>query len=189
MKLKIKYFAIVLLIFIGCKQKTEPKLSESSVKSERRSIDTTKIIDASKDAEYVVNTYSSGLFSIEAAEIVKKKVMNKQVRLIAEMVLERHRKIVDEIDQLALNKKISLPSKLNMEQRSKINALQEEAPAKVEEEFLRQMETEHKQDIVLFEKLSRESEDNEISSLAVFCLSELQSQYDQLVDVKENLNL
>lgn len=189
MKARLIYHVTIILIFIGCKQKTDPKVSENTVKVERKTVDVKDVIDASKDADYMVDTYSSGLFSIEAAEVAKKKVMNKQVKLMAEMVAQRHKKIVDEISELASDKKISLPSKLNMEQMSKIKTLQQETPSKVEEEFLNQMETEHKQEIDLCEKLSKESEDNEISSLAAFCLSELQSQYDQLVEVKEKLNL
>lgn len=190
MKTKLIYTAIVTLFFIGCKQKTEPKLSESSqTGNEKRIVDTSKIIDASKDAEYMVDTYSSGLFFIQAAEIAKQKAMNKQVKLIAEIVAQRHKKINNEINELASEKKLSLPSRLNLEQMTKIQVLEKEDPSNIEKEFLKQMESEHKQDIELFEKISKESEDNDISALAVYCLSELQTQYDQLVNVKDKLNL
>ncbi|NJK94854.1 MAG: hypothetical protein HC905_08000 [Bacteroidales bacterium] len=52
---------------------------------------------------------------------------------------------------------------------------------------MNQIENSHKKEIGIFEKLSTESEDNEISALAIYCLSAVRSQYEEVIAIKDRM--
>ncbi|NJO68081.1 MAG: DUF4142 domain-containing protein [Bacteroidetes bacterium] len=88
---------------------------------------------------------------------------------------------------MANKKKISLPSNLNLQQRSKLKELSDQHSQVLEKEFMNQIENSHKKEIGIFEKLSTESEDNEISALAIYCLSAVRSQYEEVIAIKDRM--
>jgi len=162
---------------------------ENSSNQEKSSEKEKFVIDATKEAEYVVDSYTKGIYAIKAAEIVKENTNNEEIREVANRIVKTHQKIVDELDAIASAKKISLPSNLNQRQRSNLNKLIDNKAITLDKIFLNQMENEHKEDIVLFEKISKESEDNEISTLAITSLSSLKTEYDELKAIQERLEL
>lgn len=186
MKLRILYFLAIFLILEGCRQKTDPKLvsEPDTVESDSK---TKFVIDATADAEYMVDSYSNGLFAIQLAELVKYKTENANVKTVAVKISDTQKKIVSEIGDMANKKKISLPSNLNLQQRSKLKELSEQHSQVLEKEFLNQIENSHKKEMGIFEKLSTESEDNEISTLAIYCLSAVQSQYEEVIALKDRM--
>ncbi|NJK94853.1 MAG: hypothetical protein HC905_07995 [Bacteroidales bacterium] len=95
MKIKILYFVAFVLILEGCRQKTDPKLVSESVISE--SDNKTKfVIDTTADAEYMVDSYSNGLYAIQLAELVKYKTDNANVKTVASKISDTQKKIVSE---------------------------------------------------------------------------------------------
>ncbi len=146
------------------------------------------VIDATKDAEYVVDTYANALYAIKAAELVKKKTNKAEIKSVAEKIVATNKKVFSELDHLAASKKISLPSNLNMAQITDLNKLANDT-VNPEQLFLQQMETEHREGMTLLEKISKESEDNEISTVAISCLATVKTQYDEVVATKERMSL
>lgn len=182
---------ITLVFFSACKQKQDPQTGDNSIGDVSKSVQVEKqkfTIDATKEADYLVDTYANGLYAIRAAEIVKEKAKNENIKAVADKIASTHKKIVEELDQLAKEKKISLPSDLNQFQRSELVKL-EKNDKNLEQVFIQQMEIEHKEDIELLEKISKESEDNEISTVAIAYLPTLKTQYDEVVAAKERMNL
>jgi hypothetical protein len=84
---------------------------------------------------------------------------------------------------------MSLPSDLNFMQRNELKKLKEIDPQKMEAAFVQQMELEHIEDIELLEEVSMKSEDNQITTVAIVCLSTLKSQYEEIISVKEKLQI
>jgi predicted outer membrane protein len=146
------------------------------------------VIDATKDAEYVVDSYANALYAIKAAEIVKQRTTRDDIKSMAEKIEATNKKVFSELDKLASVKKISLPSNLNMAQITDLNKLANDT-ANTGKLFLQQMENEHKEGMELLEKISKESEDNEITTVAISCLATVKSQYDEVVATKERLDL
>jgi putative membrane protein len=182
-------YLLLLTLLITCKPKQEPQTENIIIENVEVPGKEKYVIDATKDAEYLVDAYANGLYAIRAAEIVKQKIKNEEVRSVANKIAITHQKIVEDINEIASSKKISLPSDLNQLQRSELNKLSEKEPASLEKMFVEQMENEHKEDIELLEKISKESEDNEISTVAIACLTSLKSQLDEVIAIKERLEL
>lgn len=184
----------ILLVFsailFSCKGKQQPQMKEDGTSNVVATppVNGKIVIDATKDAEYVVDSYSNALYAIKAAEIVKQKTTRNDIRSVADKIEATNKKVFSELDQLAATKKISLPSNLNMMQLTDLNKLANDS-IHTDKLFLQQMENEHREGMALLEKISKESEDNEISTVAISCLASIKSQYDEVVAAKERLDL
>lgn len=185
-------FLVLILIMVSCRNKqpqmeyNTPEITNNEEQSTPRA--SSEIIDATQDAEYMVDTYANVLYSIKAAEVVKQKSDKKEVVAVARQIEKANREVFKDLGQLAEAKKISLPSKLSMAQLTELNKLEKNS-RNLEEIFLEQMEDEHREGMALLEKISKESEDNEISTVAISCLSTVKSQYDEVVELKERMSL
>lgn len=179
---------MMLALLFSCRQKQEPQVNTQTADTLSQASEVF-VMDATKDAEYLVDTYSNGLFAVEVAEIVEKNTQNKDLKAFAGKIADTHSKLVNEVKSLAQAKKISLPSGLNFYQLNEVNKLSEKQPGELEKLFIEKMEIEHREDIALLEKISKESEDNEIATLAIASLATIKSQYDEVVAVKERLNM
>lgn len=182
---------VFTLLLFSCRNKQQPQMEESVTGNmvETNAASTRSVvIDATKDAEYVVDTYANALYAIKAAEIVKQKTTRDDIKAVAKKIEATNKKIFSELDQLAAAKKISLPSNLNMAQITDLNKLANDT-VNPEQLFLEQMENEHREGMTLLEKISKESEDNEISTVAISCLATVKTQYDEVVATKERLDL
>lgn len=185
----LSIFLVFASLLLSCRNKQQPQMVESVTKIAETPVATGNVvIDATKDAEYVVDTYANALYAIKAAEVVKKKTKRDDIKSVAEKIEATNKKIFSELDKLATTKKISLPSNLNMAQITDLNKLTNDT-INPERLFLQQMETEHKEGMTLLEKISKESEDNEITTVAISCLATVKSQYDEVVATKERMNL
>jgi putative membrane protein len=184
---KAIYLLVIIMFVVTCKSKKEPQArSITENNTEAKAPEVKKFsIDATKDAEYMVDAYANGLYTIEASEIVKLKTNNIEIKAFADRLTSTHQKVIADLNHVASNKKISLPSSLNQAQRVDLEKLKQKEPINIERFFMEQMEKEHKEDIELLEKISKESEDNDISTLAIACLSTVKTQYDEIIAVKE----
>lgn len=188
MKIKLTYSLFALLVVFACKQKQEPQVNSFSEKPDT-SAKQAFAIDATKDAEYLVDTYSNGLFALKVAELVEEKSSNNVLKAFAGKIADTHYKIVNEVKSLAHTKKITLPSGLNLIQLNELNKISETQSGQLEKLFIEKMEVKHREDIELLEKISKESEDNEIATLAIASLATVKSQYDEVIAVKERLDM
>jgi predicted outer membrane protein len=180
-----------MVALVSCKPNKEPQISDNKDGGESNLPERGNkyVIDATFEAEYLVNAYASGLYAIKAAEIIQQKSKNKEFKVFAENIVNSHQKIVDNLDELASVNKMSLPSDLNFMQRNELKKLKEIDPQKMEAAFVQQMELEHIEDIELLEEVSMKSEDNQITTVAIVCLSTLKSQYEEIISVKEKLQI
>lgn len=193
MKRAVTYVLIILISLVSCKPNKEPQISDIQNSDEENTVMGTEnkkfVIDATFEAEYLVNTYASGLYLIKAAEIVQQKTKKEEFKIFAENVVNTNQKIVENLNELASAKKMSLPSDLNLIQRNELKKLKEIDTKKMEAAFIKQLESEHKEDIELLEEVSKKSEDNQITTVAIACLSTLKSQYEEMLSVKEKLKI
>lgn len=192
MNFRLIYSIVLISILFACKPNQEPKMLRETTVVDSNNNDVAKkhlVMDATKDAEFVMDSYSSGLYAIQAAELVKYQAKNKAIIDLADKVSDTHKKIVSDLGGLANAKKISLPSGLSLQQRSKIKELGKKDTESMEVDFVVQMENKNKEDIELLEKVSKESEDNEISTVAISSLSALRTQFEEVKAVKERMNL
>lgn len=187
-------YILTLSVLIGCKPKQEPQMDSMKVIENKDNNQThnpegnKSLIDTTRDAEYLVDTYTNGLYAIRAAEIVKQKTENVEIKAIADKVAGTNQTLINNLDKLASAKKMSLPSGLNMQQQHELTKLNNEEPENLERLFIEQMENEHREDIELLEKVSKQSEDNEISTVAISCLATLKTQYDEVVAARERFD-
>lgn len=191
MKTIFKYLIVALVVVTACRSKQEPQTVEANPEGtvETKSDSGRFVIDATMEAEYLVDTYANSLYAVKAAEILKKDAEHEDVKAFAEEIANTNKKIIEELDKLSSAKKISLPSGLTMAQLTDLDKLSAETPRNKEIMFLTQMESEQREGIGLLEKISRESEDNEISTVAIACLSQMKMRYDEVVQVKEKLSM
>ncbi len=183
----LSIFLVFASLLLSCRNKQQPQMVESVTQVAETPVAGKVVIDATKDAEYVVDTYANALYAIKAAEVVKRNTKRDDIKSVAEKIEAANKKIFSELDKLASSKKISLPSNLNMAQITDLNKLANDTnPEKL---FLNQMEAEHKEGMTLLEKISKESEDNEISTVAISCLASVKLQYEEVLATKERMDL
>jgi predicted outer membrane protein len=196
MKNRITLLFILMAVLFGCKPKHEPTLKNvadnRTVSNDTIIKDAAKggvIYDTTREAGYLVDSYSNGLFSIEAAQVVKQKTQIPEVKEFADKIVSLQSKKVEEFENVAKTKKISLPSNLSLIQRYELKGITEKDPGELEKVFIEKIESKNKEDIALLEKISKESEDNDIATLAISSLATVKYQSDEIKSVKERFEL
>lgn len=192
MKNLLTYLLIISAVTFSCRQKHDPKVETANQSASEDSIPVrvsgNVIYDTTKEASHIVDSYSNGLFAIEAAKTVKQKTQLPDVKHFADMVSALQIKKVTEFENLAKLKRISLPSNLNLIQRYKLKEIAEKEPGSLEKVFIEEIEINNNEEIALLEKVSKESEDNDIATVAISNLAVLKMQSDEIKSAKENLN-
>src|SRR5947209_6969087 len=76
-----------------------------------------------KDADFVVESYNTGLFEIKAAELAQTKGLSPAIKKMAEEIKTDHTKLNSDLASLATNKGITLPVDLSADFKTKYERL------------------------------------------------------------------
>jgi len=158
------------IILISCNTYIKP---ERNVTVSEKPNDTILLAEV-----YRITKYAQGI-----ADITRIKAANQNLRIYAEKLLLLQQKNEEKLDSLSNRKNIYLAKELTMEQNKELRGLTK----KKDFEYVNNLEKQLNQQIKLFESVSIRSEDNEITTLAIALLSDIQNNLDTLVLIKNKL--
>lgn len=136
-----------------------------------------------QDAEVIFlnKALMSNHYEIEVAKLAKQKSNNDEIKAYAEMLINDHEKIVDELQSLAKAKEVALVSDLDEEHQNKWNMLNAKDSIQFNQAFKDDAIAAHEQAISLFEQASSDSaiQDGALKSLIISKLPGLKAHLDK----------
>ena len=139
-----------------------------------------------KDQEFLNKAAVGGLYEVEEGRLAQEKANSSDVKAFGEMLVKDHSSANDELKALATSKSAVLPSELPAEKK---NRLAKVAEAKhFDKEFIREVGIDdHRKDIKLFEKASKNADDPQIKAFAAKTLPALVNHREHAQDLQRSL--
>lgn len=172
-------FIFILLVFgaISC---SSPNNLNENVSKEIDSI-------SNYQEYYLKEAYATGYYEVKASEIAVEKAQNVEIKEFAGALVSKNQKIINEIIQMATSRKVKLPAELGQFQQIKITNLKNKFSEEFDKEYIKQMENNQQWTYDFFDKISKESEDNEISTWAIHTLPIIRENLERSRMIKGNL--
>lgn len=131
------------------------------------------------DASFLKDAEESGLFEIQAGKIALQKAQDEQSRTFAQKMIDEHAKANQDVEALAAQKGLKLPTSPSLAQKAKLTTLEHWAKSGFDHHYAEDQLSEHKSDVKAFTKASTEAKDADVKALAAKTLPTLQ-QHEQM---------
>jgi putative membrane protein len=115
------------------------------------------------DQTFMTKAAGGGIYEVEVSKMAASKVKSAEVKAYAEMLVKDHTAANNELKQLASSKGVVLPTDMPADKKTMLDKLSKAKD--IDREFVKQVGLDdHKTDIALFEKASKEAQDAEVKS-------------------------
>ena len=122
---------------------------------------------AGKDTLFVREAAIGGLTEVKSAELAEKKASSAKVKSFAEKMVQDHTKANHELEQLAKQKGITVPTALDNEHQAKIDQLSSLSGDAFDKAYLKQQLAGHEKMLKLMEDEADNGKDPQLKSFAV----------------------
>jgi len=154
---------------------TQPDSSQHDGSANRSAI-------GAPDEKFIMEAAKGGHHEVEMGRIGIEKATNPSVKEFAQKIVDDHTKANSELEFLAQQKGVTLPS--SNAKDSSVNKLSKASGANFDREFMNKMVADHQKDIAAFEKEANSGSDPEVKNWASKTLPTLRSHLDQAKSIK-----
>lgn len=138
------------------------------------------------DAKFLDSAAQSGLLEIQASQLALKYGGLNQVKDYAGMMLNDHQQMHQQLQALASNKGISLPTEVSDRQRQILADLSKKHDVEFDQQYSTDIAVEAHEDAVeLFEDAAENADDTDVKKFAVDTLPRLQAHLSQGQQLRE----
>ena len=139
-----------------------------------------------KDHEFLTNAAAGGLYEVEAGKLAQGKASSDGVRSFGSMLVKDHGAANDELKDLARSKGVSLPTAIPADKQLRLDKIV--IAKNFDREFVEEVGLEdHKTDISLFEKASKDADDSDVKAFALKTLPTLKAHRELAESLKKSL--
>jgi putative membrane protein len=127
-----------------------------------------RIKEAARNSDTFVTTAAQdGLLEVEAGKLAESKASNSRVKDFGRHMVTDHQQANTELEQIAKNKGIVLPTKLDSEHQSMLDQLESKSGEDFDTAYTQAMRKNHQKAVMLFKDASTASGvDNELQAFA-----------------------
>jgi putative membrane protein len=139
-----------------------------------------------KDREFIDKAAAGGMEEVAAGKLGESKARNADVKSFASMLVTDHSANNQELQALAQQKGVTLPSALPGKERKKVDKMQQAKhfdKTFIDEQGLK----DHKHDIKEFEKASKEAKDPDVKAYAAKTLPVLQKHLQRAQEIEKSM--
>lgn len=130
-----------------------------------------------KDQEFLQKAAAGGLYEVEAGGLAQSKGQSEAVKSFGAMLVKDHTAANDEIKTLAASKGVTLPATVPTPEKKRLEKIS--ADKNFDKEFVKEVGLDdHKENIRLFEKASKDADDADVKAFATKTLPTLKSHRD-----------
>ena len=104
------------------------------------------------DRKFVEQAAKQGMAEVELGKLAAERGSSPEVRQLGQRIADDHDKANAELRQLATEKKFRLPVDMAPEQKRKIEALSKKSGSAFDQEYLKTLVQDHKQDVTAFKR-------------------------------------
>ena len=181
MKKTIFFLSIILsVLFFACQNKTQQPAS--TMEKTTMNKDTSKV---AQDSSFLDEASRGGMMMVQLGKIAEKKAHYKMIKDFANMMIDDHSKINDELKSLALKHHLKLPDSLSKATEDKINDLKKLSGRRFEKQYVDMMAEDHQNDVAKFKDESQNAASSEVRQWAAKTLPTLQKHLDKIKEIKK----
>jgi putative membrane protein len=147
-----------------------------------RDVDDSKL--SRGDRRFVEKAGKNGLAEVQLARLAVERSSDPRVRSFAQQLVTDHEKANSELSALAARKGITIDQDTSTHQ---FRALSDKTGPDFDKRFISHMSDEHEDDIEMFEKAARKSDDPEIAAFASKQLPVLQQHRQMSMDIEKSI--
>jgi putative membrane protein len=141
-----------------------------------------------KDADFVAQTVACNFGDIQLSQLAQHKTNNEQVKEIAKNIEENHSKLLKDLQHLAGEKAISVPTEAEDGKKRKIEDLTKETNIRdFNKEWCKEMISSHEKTIKDFENRWENTEDPDLKNWIAETLPHLRSHLDKIKSIDESV--
>lgn len=176
------FLLFLCLTLSACKNSTEEDSKKIAEEANKAKFDEK---EEKKDAQYLVDLYSAGMFEVKVAEEAKNRAVMSGTKNAANMIDTSHQRINNSIKLLATSKQVTLPTELTDKQKEKLQDLIRKKGVDFDKSFIDAMIAGHKDAISSYEEASAKCTDIDIKNWATNTLPEIRKHLDMVTNLKE----
>lgn len=139
-----------------------------------------------KDQDFLTQAAAGGMYEVAAGQLAQQKGTAEGVKSFGAMLVKDHSAANEELKSLAGNKGVALPAALPADKQSRLDKISK--AAHFDKEFVKEVGLDdHKKDISLFEKASKEADDSDVKAFATKTLPVLKAHREHAESLRKSL--
>jgi putative membrane protein len=141
---------------------------------------------SSTDMKFVMNAASGGMMEVQLGQMAQEKGTDQSVKDFGSRMVTDHAKANDELKQLASQKGIQLPAKLERKDQAAIDKLSK-VSGDFDKKYMKDMVKDHKKDVAEFKKAAKKVKDPDLNAWAQKTLPVLEQHLQLAKDTEQKL--
>lgn len=177
-----------LLIF-SCNNTSTTDADENTVHTEEPAPapDTDDVKDqAASDTERVADIYKGSLYEVKLSEMVISRTKNAEVKKLATMMADAHKKMNGDLQKLAGSKSITLAADISDDKKESITKMSDND--NLDEDYLDKIIEKHREAIDKAEHLAEDAQDPEIRAFFSKSVLELKSHLQMAEQLEDKVD-
>jgi len=142
---------------------------------------------SSDDRSFVEKATIGGMTEVQAGKLAQQKASSPAVKDFGAKMVADHSKAGTELARIAAAKSVTAPGTLDKSHKSDVDKLSEKSGADFDKAFMKQMVSDHKSTVSLFEKEAKSGKDGDLKSFAGNTLPTLQEHLKMAQSVSDGL--
>lgn len=141
------------------------------------------------DLAFVKEAAAGSMAEVELGKLAVKQAASADVKQFGEKMIEDHSKALEEIKQLASQKKVPPPPDVMPKQKETMEKLAKLNGADFDREYVRAMVEAHEKDVTAFEAVSKTATDADVKAFAAKTLPTLKTHLEIIKKIAEKMDV
>lgn len=143
---------------------------------------------SSSDTKFMKEAAMGGMEEVELGKLAAQKATDADVKSFGQKMVDDHSKANDQLQQLATQKGVTLPTGMSASQKNDMAKLEKLSGAAFDKTYVSMMVKDHKMDVAEFKKESTSAKDSDLKSWAGTTLPTLQDHLKMVQDISSKMH-
>jgi putative membrane protein len=148
--------------------------------------ETNRMENMANDKAFVMNAAIGGMAEVEMGKLAAQKATDERVKQFGQKMVDDHGKANEDLKNVASAQKIDIPVSLDSKHQATIDRLSKLSGSAFDRAYVREMVTDHNQDVKEFQKESQNGQDSAVRAFASKTLPTLQEHQRMILDISKN---
>ena len=141
------------------------------------------------DLAFMNAAAAGNMAEVELGKLADKQAASSNVKQFGQKMIDDHSKALEELKQLASQKKVSLPPDVLPEQKQLMEKLSKLNGAEFDKEYVKAMLEAHEKDVTTFQAVSKTATDADVKAFATKTLPTLKTHLEMIKAMADKMNI
>jgi putative membrane protein len=143
---------------------------------------------SSADTKFMKGAATGGMEEVELGKLAAQKASDPDVKSFGQKMVDDHSKANDQLQQLAGQKGVTLPTSMSMMQKHDMAKLEKLSGTAFDKAYVSMMVKDHKKDVAEFQHESKSAKDSDLKGWASTTLPTLQDHLKMVQDISAKMH-